>query len=204
MRLSFGRRRPPDTQAARQTVLAHLGKRSLVLVGLMGAGKSAIGRRLSAALELPFVDADTEIERAAGETISEIFARHGEAYFRDGERKVIARLLEQGPQVLATGGGAFMNQETREKIAANGISIWLKAELAVLLARVGRRDGRPLMRNADPKAVMERLMAERYPIYAEADLTVQSRDEPHDVVVAELLRALAAHPVLLNGASQTP
>jgi shikimate kinase len=167
-----------------------LGKRSVVLIGLMGAGKTAVGRRLAHWLDLPFTDADSEIEVAAGQSIKDIFAEHGEAYFRDGERKVIARLLEGGPQVLATGGGAYMNPETRATVRAKGISIWLKADLRVLLKRVGRRDHRPLLTAGDPETVMKALMAERDPIYAEADITVESRDVPHEVVVGAVVDAL--------------
>jgi shikimate kinase len=168
-----------------------LGERSIVLIGLMGAGKTAVGRRLANWLDLPFTDADSEIEEAAGQTITEIFAEHGEAYFRDGERKVIARLLEGGPQVLATGGGAYMNPKTRAAIKAHGISVWLKADLRVLLKRVARRDHRPLLAVGNPETVMKKLMAERGPIYAEADVTVESRDVPHDVIVGAVLDALA-------------
>lgn len=166
-------------------------ERSLVLIGLMGAGKSAIGKRLAAALDLPFADADQEIEKAAGKTITDIFEENGEAYFRDGERRVIARLLNGGGKVVATGGGAFMNAETRERIAAKGISIWLKADIDLLMSRVGRRDNRTLLRNADPRAVMEKLIAERYPVYAMADITVISRDVPHEVIVDEIIDAVA-------------
>lgn len=168
-----------------------LGDDSLVLIGLMGAGKSAVGRRLAAALDLPFTDADSEIETAAGQSISEIFAEHGEAYFRTGERKVIARLLESGPQVLATGGGAFMDPETRAAVKAHGISIWLKANLRVLMKRVGRRDNRPLLQVDNPEAVMKKLMAERNPVYAQADITVESREAPHEVMVGTILDALS-------------
>jgi shikimate kinase len=164
-----------------------------VLIGLMGAGKTAVGRRLAARLELSFVDADSEIEAAAGATISEIFAEHGEAYFRQGERKVIARLLDSGPQVLATGGGAFMDPETRASINARGVSVWLKADIKILLKRVARRDNRPLLATGDPAEVMKRLMDTRYPIYAEADITVESRDLPHDVMVGTVIDALAAN-----------
>jgi shikimate kinase len=163
-----------------------------VLIGLMGAGKTAVGRRLANRLELPFIDADTEIELAAGATISEIFAEHGEAYFRQGERKVIKRLLDTGPQVLATGGGAYMNPETRAAIKARGLSVWLKADLKVLLKRVGRRDSRPLVARGDPEKVMKKLIEERYPIYGEADVTVESRDVPHDVIVGAVIDALTA------------
>ncbi|MGZ5916561.1 MAG: shikimate kinase, partial [Methyloceanibacter sp.] len=147
-----------------------LGQKSIALIGLMGAGKTAVGRRLASRLDIPFTDVDDEIELAAGKSISEIFADHGEAYFRQGERKVIARLLGSGPQVLATGGGAYMNAETKANIAKHGISIWLKAELPVLLHRVRRRDQRPLLAKGDPEEVMRALMQERYPIYAEADI----------------------------------
>ncbi len=175
-----------------------LGNRSIVLVGLMGAGKTVMGRRLARRLDLTFVDADDEIEKAAGMPIADIFAEHGEAVFRDGERRVIARLLGDGPQVLATGGGAFMNAETRKTIAEKGISVWLKAELPVLMERVMRRNTRPLLQTDDPEAVMRRLMAERYPIYETADVTVISRDVPHDVVVRQLLEALANCPQIAN------
>ena len=161
-----------------------------MLIGLMGAGKTAVGRRLAARLELPFVDADSEIELAAGETISEIFASRGEPYFRQGEARVIARLLRDGPQVLATGGGAYMHAGTREIIKTSGISVWLKAELPVLLNRVRRRDNRPLLKG-EPEKVMRDLMQTRYPVYAEADLTVESRDLPHDVIVGEVIEALS-------------
>jgi shikimate kinase len=174
-----------------ETALRKLGDRSIVLVGLMGAGKTSIGRRLAEKLGLPFLDADHEIEVAAGKTIPEIFADHGEADFRDGERRVIARLLEQGRQVLATGGGAFMNAETRERIRQHGVSVWLKADLDVLMKRVSKRGGRPLLANADPEEVMRRLMDERYPVYAEADITVSSTDSQHAAMVNEVVRALA-------------
>jgi shikimate kinase len=163
----------------------------------MGAGKSAIGRRLAITLGLPFADADHEIEVAAGKTINEIFSENGEAYFRDGERRVIARLLEDGGKVLATGGGAFMNAETRERIGASGISVWLKADLDLLMHRVSRRDTRPLLRSADPRAVMEKLIAERHPIYMQADITVRSRDVAHEVIVEEIIAAVETCPKLL-------
>jgi shikimate kinase len=177
----------PDDAA----LIAALGARSVVLVGMMGSGKSSIGRRLAARLGVPFVDADAEIEaRAGGMTIAEIFERHGEPYFRAGEARVIARLLEQGPQVLATGGGAFMNQDTRAAIRQKGVSIWLKAELDVLMIRIKRRGDRPLLKNGDPAATLTALMEQRYPIYAEADLTVLSRDVPHEAIVEEIVAAL--------------
>jgi shikimate kinase len=169
-----------------------LGARSIVMVGLMGCGKSAVGRRLATRLGLPFVDADDEIEKAAGKSIEDIFAEHGEPYFRDGERKVLARLLRTGPQVLATGGGAFMNEQSREAIAESGISIWLKADLPLLVRRVAKRNNRPLLKTGDPEEVMRSLMETRYPVYAEADITVESRDVPHEVIVAEILARLKA------------
>ncbi len=175
-----------------ETVKRLLNGRSIVLIGLMGAGKSSVGRRLAQKLGMPFVDADAEIEMAAGKSITEIFADHGEAYFRDGERKVIARLLESGPQVLATGGGAFMNSETRDKIAARSVSVWLKADLPLLMKRVRRRDDRPLLRTDQPETTMQDLMAERYPVYAQAAVTVESRDVPHTRIVADVIRAILA------------
>ena len=169
-----------------------LGSRSIVLIGLMGAGKTAVGRRLAKRLDLPFLDADNEIEKAAGESIKDIFAEHGEAYFRKGEQKVIARLLESGPQVLATGGGAYMNPETRDAIKALGVSIWLKANLRVLMKRVQRRDHRPLLATGAPEAVMKKLMADRDPVYAGADITGESREVPHDVIVGAAIDVIAA------------
>jgi shikimate kinase len=173
-------------------LVAALGRRSVVLVGMMGAGKSSIGRRLAQRLGIPFVDADEEIEIAhAGMKIREIFAEHGEPYFRAGEARVIARLLEGGPQVLATGGGAFMNPDTRAAIGAKGISVWLKAEFDVLMRRIKRRHDRPLLKTEDPAATLRKLMDERYPVYALADLTVQSRDVLHEKIVDEIVWALA-------------
>lgn len=163
---------------------------SIVLVGLMGAGKSAIGRRLAARLNLPFVDADQEIENAAGCTIEEFFERHGEPAFRQGERRVIARLLDSPPHVLATGGGAFMDPDTRAKIAEKGISVWLRADIEVLLRRVGRRNNRPLLKNGEPREVLTQLMAERYPIYAGADVTVDSFDGPPEATVERVMTAI--------------
>ncbi len=165
-------------------------KHPLVLIGLMGAGKTSIGKRLASALELPFSDADHEIEKAAGKTINEIFEEDGEAFFRDGERRVIARLLGGDAKILATGGGAFMNEQTRQHIAESAISIWLKADLETLLARVSRRDTRPLLRTSDPCSVMTKLMDERYPIYAKADITIISRDVPHEIIVQEIIDAV--------------
>ncbi|MBI1385336.1 MAG: shikimate kinase [Rhizobiales bacterium] len=168
-----------------------LAGRSIVLVGLMGAGKSAVGKRLAKRLELAFIDADTEIEAAAGKSISDIFAEHGEQHFRDGERRVIARLLTEGPQVLATGGGAFMDEETRARIREAGVSLWLKADLDVLVRRVRKRNHRPLLKDRDPRKVLAELIEVRYPVYARADITVHSRDVPHEVVVEEAIAALA-------------
>jgi shikimate kinase len=191
MSLGLSDHKKDDRQERLSAIRKALGPRSVVLIGLMGAGKTAVGRRLANRLDLPFIDADTEIEVAAGASIREIFAEHGEAYFRQGERKVIARLLENGPQVLATGGGAYMNPDTRANIKAHGLSVWLKADIKVLMKRVGRRDNRPLLATGDPEKVMKRLMEERYPIYAEADVTVESRDVPHDVIVGAVIDALA-------------
>lgn len=156
----------------------------------MGAGKSSVGRRLASQLNLPFRDADDEIEKAAGQSIPEIFADYGEAYFRDGERRVIARMLDEPPHVLATGGGAFMNDETRALIKAKSVSVWLKADIDVLARRVGRKDTRPLLAGRDPKTVLTDLAAIRYPIYAEADITVESGDTPHQATVDAIIAAL--------------
>ncbi len=172
-------------------VAAALGDRSVVLVGMMGAGKTSVGRKLAARLGLPFIDADAEIEEGAQLTIPEIFERFGEAYFREGERRVIARLLAGGPRVLATGGGAFMNAATREAIAAHGMSIWLKPDVEVLLARVRKKSNRPLLKTQDPEATLRRILAERSPTYALADFTIESREGPHDLVVETILRRLA-------------
>ena len=174
-------------------IVAALGQRSVVLVGMMGAGKSSIGRRAALRLGLPFVDADTEIEKAAGMTITDIFATRGEAEFRAGEARVILRLLDGGPQVLATGGGAFTNADTRAAIGAKGVSIWLKAEFDVLMKRIRRRHDRPLLKTEDPGAMLRKLLEQRDPIYALADLTVQSREVMHDRIVDEIVSALAGH-----------
>ena len=163
---------------------------TIVLVGLMGAGKSSVGRRLATRLGCPFVDADSEIETEAGQTISEIFAQHGEAYFRRLERRVIGRLLAERGQVLAIGGGAFMDSEIRALIAAGAVSVWLRAALEILLPRVMRRDNRPLLKQGDPCEILARLIVERYPIYAEADITVDSTGGPHEVVVRDIMQAL--------------
>ncbi|MCX8253438.1 MAG: 3-dehydroquinate synthase [Beijerinckiaceae bacterium] len=178
-----------------------LGGRSIVLVGLMGCGKSSTGRCLARRLGLDFVDADCEIELAHRMSISEIFERHGEAYFRDGERRVMARLLAGGPKVIATGGGAFLNEQTRAQIAERGLSVWLKAELDVLWRRVRRRSHRPLLKTEDPEATLRELMEKRYPIYGRADVTLISRDGPHEAVVEEALAAIEFH---LRSAPEVP
>jgi|ERR1051326_1082828 shikimate kinase len=183
-------------------IRAALDRRSVVLVGMMGVGKSSIGRRLAARLGIPFVDADAEIEKAAGMSISDIFARDGEAYFRSGEARVIARLLDSGPQVLATGGGAFMNEATRAAIKTKGVSVWLSAEFDVLMRRIAKRKNeRPMLQTDDPEETLRQLIAMRDPVYALADLTVQSREVPHDSIVAEIAAALAA---FLNVTAESP
>ncbi len=183
-------------------IVSRLGDRSIVLIGMMGVGKSSIGRRLAARLGIPFIDADAEIERAAQMSIADFFARHGEAAFRSGEARVIARLLNGGPQVLATGGGAVMDAATRELIRDKGVSIWLSAEFELLLRRISKRKAeRPMLQTADPAATLRELLAAREPIYAQADLTVQSRDVPHDAVVAEIVDRLAA---FFDAAPQAP
>jgi shikimate kinase len=181
-----------NANASGAAILNALGGRSIVLIGMMGVGKSSIGRRLAARLNVPFVDADSEIEKAAGMSIADIFARHGEADFRSGEARVIARLLEGGPQVLATGGGAIMNTGTRAAIKAKGVSVWLSAEFDVLMRRINKRKNeRPMLQTADPAATLRDLLVARQPIYAQADLTVQSREVPHDAIVSEIMAALA-------------
>jgi shikimate kinase len=167
-----------------------LGPRSIVLVGIMGCGKSTVGKRLAQRLGLEFIDADSEIERAANMTVSEIFAEHGEPYFRSGEERVIARLLGEGPQVLATGGGAFMSDATRSEITENGLSIWLKVDFDTVMARVRRRSTRPLLQNPDPEGTMRKLMADREPTYSKAALTVRSKDVPHEAVVDQIVVSL--------------
>jgi shikimate kinase len=174
-------------------IVRGLGGRTIALVGMMGAGKSSIGKRLGARLGLPFVDADAEIEEAANATITEIFERHGEPYFRDGERRVIQRLLEGEAKVLATGGGAFIQPETRAAIQDGAVTIWLKADRDLILSRVRRRSNRPLLRTPDLEARIDQLIAERYPVYAEADIHVQSRDVAHDIVIEDIIAALATH-----------
>jgi shikimate kinase len=198
-----------EATAPEAAIRARLGSRSIVLIGMPGCGKSALGRRLAPRLELSFIDVDEEIERAAGKSIKEIFADHGEAYFRDGERRVIARLLASGPQVLATGGGALLNDETRANIRRSGISVWVKADVALLVRRVTKRSTRPLFEGRDAETVVRSLMEARYPIYtAVADLTVESRDVPHEVIVSEIVEALARCPRLaepaINGETPAP
>jgi shikimate kinase len=179
--------------------------RTLVLVGLMGAGKSTIGRRLAARLDLPFVDADNQIEAAAGCSIQEIFDEHGEDYFRDGERRVIERLLNGPVCVLATGGGAFMNQTTRELIRQKGRSLWLRADIEILVQRTSRRSHRPLLNQGNPREILQDLMDQRYPIYETADYSVETDDSPHSVVVERALNAMSSQadqaPLGQNGTS---
>jgi shikimate kinase len=193
---------PAGASASQEAeITAALGTRSLVLVGMMGAGKSTIGRRLSARLRLPFLDADTEIEAAAAMSIPDIFETHGEPHFRDGEARVIARLLDNGPAILATGGGAFMREETRSRIRDKAVSIWLKADAEVIMKRVRRRSDRPLLRNPDPEGTVSRLLGEREPVYQLADITIWSRDVPHERIVDECLAAL--HARLCGGSTLT-
>ena len=175
------------------TLLDALGARSVVFVGLMGAGKTAIGRKVAGALGLSFIDSDHEIENVSRMTIPELFELYGEAEFRALEQRVIARLLENGPQVLSTGGGAFINAQTREAVQAHGVSIWLKADLHLLMERVSKKQNRPLLRNDNPRAVLARLMDERYPIYGLADITVLTRDERKEVIAAEAIGTLSRH-----------
>ena len=198
----------PETAAPAQAstsqeaeIASALGRRSIVLVGMMGAGKSTIGRRLAARLRLPFLDADIEIEAAASMSIPDIFATHGELYFRDGEARVIARLLDNGPAVIATGGGAVMREETRKRIADKAVSIWLKADLDVIMKRVKRRADRPLLQTEDPVATVARLLEVREPVYQMADLTILSRDVPHERIVDECMDVLRAR---LCGHTVTP
>ncbi len=164
---------------------------AIVLVGLMGAGKSSIGRRLATRLGMDFTDADAEIEVAAGCTIADFFERHGERAFREGERRVIARLLNDGPRVLATGGGAFIDPDTRRLLADKAVTVWLNAELDLLVKRCARRDTRPLLRDGDPREILTRLMEERYPIYRQADITIKTDDGPHTETVDKIIAALA-------------
>jgi shikimate kinase len=194
----------PTAAAARSQeaeIVAALGGRPVVLVGMMGAGKSTVGRRLALRLGLPFLDADTEIENAAAMTIPEIFETHGEPHFRDGEARVIARLLDGGAKVLATGGGAFMREETRDRIREKAVSLWLEADADVILRRVKRRADRPLLKTPDPAGTIAKLIAERYPVYRAADITIASRDVPHEKIVDECVAAL--HDYLCRTATPT-
>ncbi len=188
----------PAENGVESAIARALGGRSIVLVGMMGAGKSSIGRRLAARLGIPFVDADAEIESAAGMTIPEIFEKHGEPYFRAGEARVIARLLDNGPQVLATGGGAIMDPNTRELIRGKGISVWLKADIDVLMKRTKRRNDRPLAEK------IKDLLPLREPVYAQSDIIVQSRDEPHDTIVDEIIAEVPKHLGIAVGPEKTP
>jgi len=180
---------PAGSRAAE--LVGRLGDRPIVLVGLMGAGKTAIGRRVAATLGLPFVDSDHEIETASRMTIPELFEKYGETEFRALEQRVISRLLHDGARVLATGGGAFMNGDTRAAIREHAVSVWLKADLDTLMGRVMKKQNRPLLKTDDPRAVMEKLMAIRYPVYAEADITVQTRDDRREVIADEMIAAVA-------------
>lgn len=182
---------PPDE--GRAALLERLGSRSIVFVGLMGAGKTAIGRKVATMLSLPFTDSDQEIESVSRMTVPELFERYGEPEFRALEQRVILRLLENGPQVLSTGGGAFMNAQTREAIAVHGVSVWLKADLDLLMERVSKKQNRPLLKSPDPRGTLERLMGERYPVYATADITVPTRDDRKEVIAGEVVCALCSH-----------
>ncbi|WP_379065950.1 shikimate kinase [Mesorhizobium sp. UC22_110] len=178
---------------SRVALIERLGGRSIVFVGLMGAGKTAIGRKTAGALGLTFIDSDQEIEGVSRMTVPELFERYGETEFRALEQRVILRLLEQGPQVLSTGGGAFMNAQTREAIASHGISVWLKADLDLLMDRVSKKQNRPLLKTANPRATLQKLMDDRYPTYALADVTVPTRDERKEVIAEEVIAALCGH-----------
>ncbi len=182
-----------EKESKRDEVLALLAGRPLVLIGMMGAGKTTVGRRLAVRLRRRFADSDEEVEKAANMTIPEIFAAHGEADFRAGEARVIARLLRDGGIVLGTGGGAFINPETRALIKASAVSVWIRADFELLFARVSRRSNRPLLATADPRATLEALIDARYPIYGEADVTVRSKDVPQDNVASDIIDALIGH-----------
>lgn len=186
------------TANSRETIdriLHALSGRSIVFVGLMGAGKTAIGRKVAQTLGLHFADSDHEIEAVSRMTVPELFERYGEPEFRALEQRVIQRLLEAGPQVLSTGGGAFMNGQTRDAIRAGAVSVWLKADIDLLMERVSKKQNRPLLKDPDPRGVMERLMATRYPVYETADVTVTTRDAGKDVIAAEAVDAIAAYLV---------
>ena len=194
---------PPDLV---KRLTERLGRRSVVFIGLMGAGKTAIGRKVAGVLGLPFVDSDQEIERAARMTIPDLFERYGEPEFRALEQRVIQRVLEGGPQVLSTGGGAYMNAQTRTLIAESAVSVWLKADIDVLFARVSKKQNRPLLKTEDPRRTLEQLMNLRYPVYAEASITVPTRDERKEVIVGEVLEALDSYlgsePAAVRSAAQ--
>ncbi len=177
----------------REDLLSRIGTRPIVLIGMMGAGKTTVGRRLATRLGRQFIDSDEEVEKAAGMTIEEIFKTRGEADFRAGEVKVISRLLREPGIVLGTGGGAFMNPETRAAIKALGVSVWIKADFEVLFQRVSRRSNRPLLKTANPRETLQKLIDQRYPTYAEADVTVVSREVPQDQVAAEVVDAVLDH-----------
>lgn len=185
-----GRPAPAEQAGEIERVLTRLGTRSIVLVGMMGAGKTSIGRRLATLLQLPFVDADVEIEKAANQTIPEIFEHYGEAHFRAGEERVMARLLGGGPSVIATGGGAFMSPETRARCHTAGVSVWLRADVGVLAERVRKKGNRPLLNGGDPEERLRAILDVREPVYAQADITVASREAPHQVVLAEIIHGL--------------
>jgi shikimate kinase len=184
---------PEPFRALTADVRERLGDRSIVFVGLMGAGKTAIGRKVAQALALPFIDSDQEIETVSRMSIPELFERYGEPEFRALEQRVIERLLREGPRVVSTGGGAYMNAQTREGIAAHGVAVWLKADLNLLMERVAKKQNRPLLKNPDPRAVMQRLIDDRYPIYAKADVTVETRDARREIIAAEALASIARH-----------
>lgn len=183
----------PSQDENHARLIEQLGHRSIVFVGLMGAGKTAIGRKAASALGLSFIDSDQEIEDVSRMTVPDLFERYGETEFRALEQRVILRLLEHGPQVLSTGGGAFMNAQTREAIAAHGVSVWLKADLDLLMDRVSKKQNRPLLKTPDPRATLQKLMDDRYPVYANADVTVPTRDERKEVIAAEVIAALYDH-----------
>ncbi len=193
--MNEARSRPtePRTDAAVQTLLNALNGRPLVLVGMMGAGKTSVGRRLASLLGRAFLDSDFEIEAAAGMSIEDFFKIHGEKDFRIGETKVINRLLGQNDIVLATGGGAFINPQTRRIIARKAVSVWIRAEFELLFARISRKNNRPLLQTPDPRKTLKDLMQARYPLYARADVCVVSRDVPHDAVAREIIQGLNAH-----------
>lgn len=180
-------------EAEPHPILPRLGRRSIVFVGLMGAGKTAIGRKVASMLGMPFLDSDHEIEAVSRMTIPELFERYGEPEFRALEQRVIGRVLESGPQVLSTGGGAYMNAQTRAAIADHAVSIWLKADIDLLMERVAKKQNRPLLKNPDPRGTLAKLMHERYPVYALADVTVPTREERKELIASEVLAALSRH-----------